>query len=406
MAFNPSKVTVRLARPEAVYDEDAAKAAGLKVSNGVVAPTVAAVTRLLEQRYSREDLYLDSDTGLMVFGDVVGAEALTDLIKELEVVTRAGGWYEKRGLVADVITRRPRSPHAARLIEIPKDLPVADLSPWTELTEDPAFTDEALRLMVYGYTLRAFRPGSKFDYTIIMAGNEGIGKTTLFDALFPGRTVGYDYADSHAVETAAECERIVLEEASEELFRHDRFNAFKDRVTLTERGEDQKYVRGKTQMRVRAIYTGTSNERYLLHSGLQGTRRILPIVVRRDVTTLMPRLTKDVWEQLISEALRRFDDEMVPVLSPEGAERQQMALAYVTRPDDDGELLTHVISELIADQGYFQKRELQEELLESDPHLARNPAFGRAWRKVQHDYRQVSSRINGKSTKVFVPVVP
>ncbi|WP_270484904.1 VapE domain-containing protein [Gordonia jacobaea] len=408
MAFNPAKVTVKRARAEVTYDPDAAAAAGLKSSRGVVSPTVKAVTALLSQQYLLTELFLNADTGLIEFGEIIGAEAITELIRELEIITGLSGWYEKRQLVLDVVTRRARSPHADRLIEVPKDLPVADLSPWTERCLDPAFADEAIRMMVYGYVSRAFRPGTKFDYVIVLTGPEGVGKTTLLSTLFPGRSVAYRHTDDHPVETAAQCERIDLEEASEELFGRDRFNAFKDRVTTTVRGEDVKYVRGKQQMRVRAIYAGSSNHRYLMPAGLEGTRRILPVVMRQDDASLLPTLTETVWEQLISEALRRFDAEEVPVLSDAGRERQIAALEYVTRPDDDGELMQDVIDRLVSSQGWFQKGLLQEELRDVDPSLASNPAFGRAWRKLQHGYQQVSMRIgdNSRATKVFVPVAP
>ena len=402
MAFNPSKVTVKRARAEAVHDPEVASAVGLRAKGGVAAPTVKAVSRLLDHVYPIEELFLDTDTGLMQFGDVVGGAALTELIRELETITGLGGWYEKRALVDDCVRRRTRSRHAARLISVPKDLPRADLSPWTSRMIDPEFADEALRLMVYGYTQRAFRPGSKFDHVVIIAGPEGVGKTTLIGDLLPGRSVAYRHNDTHPVEAAAECERIDLEEASEELFGRDRFNTFKDRVTITVRGEDQKWVRGKTQLKVRAVLAGTSNERYLMPSGLEGTRRILPLVMNANDTSFMPLLTDEVWQALISEALRRFDAEEVPVLTPEGRERQKAALAYVTRPDDDGDLMMHAIEELIAEQGHFQKGELQELLMETDPVLARNPGFGYAWRRVQSKYRQVSKRVDGRSTKVFV----
>ena len=179
MAFNPSKVTVRRARAEAVHDPDVASAAGLRSKGGVVAPTVKAVSRVLEALYPREDLYLDTDTGLMRFGDVEGPAVLTELIGELEVITGLGGWYEKRALVEACVYRRTRSPHADRLISVPKDLPRAGLSPWTSRMIDPELADEALRLMVFGYVLRALTPGAKFDYATIIAGPEGVGKTTF-----------------------------------------------------------------------------------------------------------------------------------------------------------------------------------------------------------------------------------
>lgn len=403
MAFNPAKVTVKRARAEAVHDPQVATAANLRAKGGVVAPTVKAVSRLLEALYPLEELFLDTDTGLMRFGDVEGPAVLTELIRELETITGLSGWYEKRTMVEACIYRRTRSPHADRLIAVPKDLPPAALTPWTSRMADPEFADEVLRMMVFGYVLRGFKPGTKFDYAAILTGPEGVGKTTFISALLPGRSVAYKHRDAHPVEAAAECERIDLEEASEELFGRDRFNVFKDRVTITERGEDQKWVRGKTQLKVRAVIAGTSNERYLMPAGLEGTRRILPLVMDSADKTLLPTLTEEVWQQLISEALRRFDADEVPVLTPEGRERQRAALAYVTRPDDDGDLMRHVIEGLIAEQGWFQKGQLQEALMEDDPALARNPGFGYAWRRVQSDYTQVAKRVDGRSTRVYVP---
>ena len=172
---------------------------------------------------------------------------------------------------------------------------------------------------------------------------------------------------------------------------------------MTSRGEDAKYLRGKGQLKARAVLVGTSNDVFLLHPALEGTRRFLMLVMDRSDASLMPYLTDEVWEQLVSEALRKIDDEVLPVLSPEGEERQRAALAMVTRPDDDLDVLRFVLDERIRAVGYFQKSDLREEVADIDPDLARGPAFGRAWRKVQHEYIQVSMRVGSRVTKVFVP---
>ncbi|NDK90391.1 hypothetical protein GYA93_12500 [Gordonia desulfuricans] len=406
MAFNPAKITVKRARAEAVYNPDAVTAAGLRVSGAEIKPTVQAVAKLLDALYPRDDLFYDTDLGHIQFGDLVGLEATTALIRELEIITGKAGWYEKKSMVYDVIeSTRRRSPHAAMLLSVPKDLPVADLTPWTSRFADPAFTDEAIRLMVHGYVQRGLEPGAKFDYAGVLVGPQGTGKTTLWERLVRGREIAYDADDRRPMETSATCERIVLEEASSELFKHERFNTFKDRVTMTNRGEDAKYIRGKAQLKARAVLVGTSNDVFLLHPALEGTRRFLMLVMDRSDASLMPFLTDEVWEQLVSEALRKIDEEAVPVLSPEGEERQRAALASVTRPDDDLDVLRFVLDERVRAVGYFQKSDLREEVADIDPDLARGPAFGRAWRKVQHEYQQVSMRVGTPSrvTKVFIP---
>lgn len=409
MAFNPAKITVKRARAEAVYNLDAVAAAGLRVSGAEIKPTVQAVAKLLDALYPRDDLFYDTDLGHIQFGDLVGLEATTALIRELEIITGKAGWYEKKSMVYDVIeSTRRRSPHAAMLLSVPKDLPVADLAPWTSRFADPAFADEAIRLMMHGYVLRGLEPGSKFDYAGVLVGPQGTGKTTMWERLARGREIAYDADDRRPMETAATCERIVLEEASGELFKHERFNAFKDRVTMTSRGEDAKYIRGKAQLKARAVLVGTSNDIYLLHPNLEGTRRFLMLVMDRADDSLMPYLSDEVWAQLVSAALRKIDSEVLPVLSPEGEERQRAALALVTRPDDDLDVLKFVIGQFISGAGYFQKRDLRDEVAEIDPELARGASFGRAWRKIQHEYVQVSMRIGapgsgGRVTKVFVP---
>lgn len=403
MAFNPKKVTVRTARPAPVFNSAALSAAGLRSVKGVVQPTLSATRKLLGALYSTDDLHLNTDNQEVSFGTAHGEDAIPQLISELEVITGVRGWYEKAGMVEDAVRLRHYSPHAAKIMAVSKTLPLADLSPWTELTMDPAFTDEAIRMMMYGYVQRAFRPGSKFDYAIILVGRQGIGKTTFNDDLFPGRSAGYEYDDRHPTETAAQHERIVLEEASDELFRHDRFNRLKDRISLTIRGDDVKYVRGRQQMSARAVYTGSSNEYKLFMPGLDGLRRFLIIVFRPDVKDFMPRLMHETWEQLISEALRRFDAEEEPVLPPEAARRQQRALDMVTRSDEDTEMVRFHVSRLLNAQGYFQKAELQDSVAEDDLNL-RGPLFTRAWRKISSDYAAVSKRIDGRVTRVFVPV--
>ncbi|MFC3243254.1 hypothetical protein ACFOJ6_13845 [Gordonia humi] len=134
----------------------------------------------------RDDLFYDIDLEHIQFGDMVGLEATTALTSELEVITGKAGWYEKRALVYDVIeSTRRRSPHAAMLLAVPKDLPVADLAPWTSRFVDPEFADEAIRLMVHGYVLRGLEPGSKFDYAGILVGPPGHGQDHVVGAPGP-----------------------------------------------------------------------------------------------------------------------------------------------------------------------------------------------------------------------------
>lgn len=404
MAFNPAAVQLKRARTSPDYDPEAAAAAGLGSKGGEVKPTVRAVSALLAAHYSLADLYRDTDSDCFVLGETTGQDAIIELIRELETLTRLTGWYEKRTLVEAAVRLRPRSPHAAWLTGIPANLPSADLTPWTERMKDPAFADEAIRLMMLGYFTRALRPGSKFDYALILLGPQGTGKTTFMDRSFPGKSVAYDADDKFPMETAAECERVVMEEVGDETFSRAKFNMLKDRITATERGENQKFIRGKTQHKVRAVYAGTSNETYLLHSDLQGTRRFLMLIMRRDLTDLMPLMSDEVWRQLISEARRRFDAEEVPVLSAEGEVRQQAALEAVTRPDDDGEVMQQAIDQLLSAEGWFQQGLLQEEIREMDPGLAAGPRFKRAWDELRPLFKHVPLRVSGKPTRVFVPV--
>ena len=74
--------------------------------------------------------------------------------------------------------------------------------------------------------------------------------------------------------------------------------------------------------------------------GLEGTRRILPLVMDAADKTLLPTLTDEVWQQLIAEALRRFDaDEGIEhrfeVLSAVGGEGARDVL-----PDSESRVLS------------------------------------------------------------------
>lgn len=402
MAFNPTQVIAKKAHRAAAYDPAALESAGLHVKSGAVRPTITGISRLLRRLYGFDELCFNTDVSEIQFGDDHGDDAITQLIQDLETITGVIGWHEKKSMIEDAVRLRHRSPHADFIMKVPKDLPRADLSPWTSRAADPEFADEAIRMMAYGYVARAFKPGFKFDYAIFLVGRQGIGKTTLLDDLFPGRAAGYEFDDKRPSETAAQHERIVLEEAIDELFRHERFSRLKDRISLTERGDDVKYVRGRQQMKARAIFTGSSNEYLLLTPNLDGTRRFLIVLFRKDVTDFMPRMTHEVWEQLISEGLRRYDADEAPVLSPEGSERQQDAIQMVTRPDEDTDLLRFHVQALLDGKGWFQKAELQEAVFEADMNL-KGRTFTTAWRKLQGDYQQVKQRVEGRSTTVFVP---
>ena len=50
-------------------------------------------------------------------------------------------------------------------------------------TEKTRYTMECMRLLMLGVISRAFCPGTKFDYVIVISGPQGIGKSTFFRKL-------------------------------------------------------------------------------------------------------------------------------------------------------------------------------------------------------------------------------
>lgn len=149
--------------------------------------------------------------------------------------------------------------------------------------ENGNYSQQVMRLVMQGAISRAYRPGCKFDYMMVLVGEQGIGKSTFIQKL----AVNPDWYDDNfnTVEGASAIERLrgkwILELA--ELLAVKRQKDVESiKAFLTTRNDSYRapYAQ-RTGSRPRmCIFMGTTNDKSFL-TDRTGNRRYLPIEVNR-----------------------------------------------------------------------------------------------------------------------------
>ena len=153
--------------------------------------------------------------------------------------------------------------------------------------EDNAYNSEVMELFMLGAISRAFHPGCKFDYSIILYGAQGFGKSEFLRHLainsewfndnfstFEGREAAEKLSGMWIVEMA---ELKALKSAKDS----ETFKAF-----LTSRVDTYRapYARRAEQRPRMCVFAGTTNN-MAIFTDKTGNRRFLPIITRKGKET-------------------------------------------------------------------------------------------------------------------------
>lgn len=186
------------------------------------------------------------------------------------------------------------------------------LDGWLErVTREPltggGFPDDALhrylsavgRMFLGGMVERALRPGCKFDYMLILQGQQGLGKSTLLktlggdwfgDSALPiGDKDGYQNIASKWLWEIAELDSFNKHEES-------KVKQFLSSQVDTFRGS---YDRRPSSHPRQVVFAGTTNEDQYLKD-ITGARRFWPVTVTRQIDVMWLRENRD---QLFAEAM-------------------------------------------------------------------------------------------------------
>lgn len=161
---------------------------------------------------------------------------------------------------------------------------IRKLLPYYLGADDNEYTYEVLKVFLLGAICRAFRPGCKFDYMIVIIGPQGIGKSTFLRYLSMNNSWYDDNFNTIEGDKASERLRGMWIVEMAELLATKRareIESIKAFITSTVDSYRPPYAR-RTEQRPRAcVFAGTTNDDFFL-SDRSGNRRFLPIESKKE----------------------------------------------------------------------------------------------------------------------------
>ena len=187
-------------------------------------------------------------------------------------------------------------------------------------TEDNIYYSEVLKIFLVGAVKRIYERGCKFDYMIIIVGEQGIRKSTFFKLL--AITPEWYLEDLRSIDKAG-IEQIqgkwIIEWAELTAMKRAReANAIKNFITTTHDTVRLPYDRYASTLERQGVFCGTTNDNVFLQDKT-GNRRFLPILANIpqgefiDTDSLSPAIINQLW----AEAVELYKSGYTPILSPE-----------------------------------------------------------------------------------------
>ena len=195
----------------------------------------------------------------------------------------------------------------------------------------------ASRNLMLGMVRRTMQPGSKHDESVILIGDEDIGKSSFCRAILLDQAYikeGFKW-DCSPQELVEQCRGMVLVEASEMdglSWKVD--GAVKTLLSQTEAYLRLSYRRDAEIYKFQHIIIGTSNSDEILpNTHRAGNRRFIPLEVGRNDKFVTEHLTEAYVKQLWAEAYYRvyFNDELA-LIRQEDKDRMLKHLQRYTAP--------------------------------------------------------------------------
>lgn len=144
--------------------------------------------------------------------------------------------------------------------------------------EDNPYIQEAFRLMMVAAVTRAFEPGHKFDFCLIIQGEQGIGKSSFLELL--GRQSWYAVFDCGFDDPKAAVEKMqghaILELGEMSAYHKSDLDAAKQFLSTTRDVVRLAYGRRAEVFPRQSVFFGTVNTEQFLRD-LTGNRRMWPV---------------------------------------------------------------------------------------------------------------------------------
>lgn len=205
--------------------------------------------------------------------------------------------------------------------------------------EDSDYTYQVMRLWMLGAVSRVYKPGSKFDYTIILQGLQGIGKSTFLKLMALDDSWFNDSLDSldsdKAVQSLTGSWIIELAELKSLARTAGGVESVKRFLTATQDKYRIPYERRADTFYRQCVFAGTTNKDDFLQDET-GNRRFLIIhtgVTKTSKSLFTPEAMDDI-KQAWAEAVHIWKNEDPQLILPEKCMQQAKELQEANMADD------------------------------------------------------------------------
>ena len=205
--------------------------------------------------------------------------------------------------------------------------------------EDSDYTYQVMRLWMLGAVSRVYKPGSKFDYTIILQGSQGIGKSTFLKLMALDDLWFNDSLDSldsdKAVQSLTGSWIIELAELKSLARTAGGVESVKRFLTATQDKYRIPYERRADTFYRQCVFAGTTNKDDFLQDET-GNRRFLIIhtgFTKTSKSLFTPEVMDDI-KQAWAEAVHIWKNEDPELILPENCMQQAKELQEANMADD------------------------------------------------------------------------
>lgn len=205
--------------------------------------------------------------------------------------------------------------------------------------EDSDYTYQVMRLWMLGAVSRVYKPGSKFDYTIILQGSQGIGKSTFLKLMALDDSWFNDSLDSldsdKAVQSLTGSWIIELAELKSLARTAGGVESVKRFLTATQDKYRIPYERRADTFYRQCVFAGTTNKDDFLQDET-GNRRFLIVQtgVKKPSKSLFVPEIMDTIKQAWAEVVNIWKNEKPQLLLPESCMQEAKELQEANMADD------------------------------------------------------------------------
>lgn len=228
--------------------------------------------------------------------------------------------------------------------------------------EDNIYTREVMRKTLVAAVARIYEPGTKFDYVLILNGEQGIGKSTFFAKLakhwFSDSLTVSDMRDKAAAEKLQGYWILELGELAG--LRKMDVETVKSFITRTDDKFRQSYGVHVENHPRQCIIVGTTNSEKGFLRDVTGNRRFWPVQVIGGKKSIWNELTDGEVDQIWAEAIEKYKAGEELLLKGEAAviayQHQQEAMEEDDREGLVREYLDTLLPENWDEMDIFQRR--------------------------------------------------